>query len=344
MIAFRGSYFDGKSSRAYPVMVKLLGDTLSVQGEGVKAADVPLKDCEIPPALGQTARAILLPGGARCDTDELEAIAGLERLLGTNPGMRFVNLLEAHWRSVAICFAGLIVCSWLFISHGIPLIAKAAAAAIPPKVTETISLHTLEVLDERYLAPTGLEEERINGLEEIFETLVAGKDRAFNFRLEFRQGRKIIGANAFALPSGLILMTDELVNISESDEELIGILYHEITHVEKRHGMRTVFHDAGVFLLVSALAGDIASITSVASTLPTVLAKTGYSRSFEREADEGAGRYMIEKGWGTKPLEDILLRITGDKGDFPGRSLISTHPETAERVHNLQAMQSEGEM
>ncbi|MBE9535551.1 MAG: M48 family metallopeptidase [Proteobacteria bacterium] len=338
MIEFRGNYFDGQTSRSYTVTVKLAGQSLSIRGEGLKDIVVPLVDCEITPALGQTTRSILLPGGARCDTDEFKSVAVLERLLGLNPGMRIVNLLESHWQLVAVCFVGLILCTWLFISHGIPVIAKKAAAAIPPKVTEKISLHTLEFLDKNYLAPTKLSENRARELEETFQMLVAGKGKEFDFRLEFREG-KIIGANAFALPSGLILMTDELVDMSESDAELIGILYHEITHVEKRHGMRSVFQNAGVFLLVSALAGDIASITSVASTLPTVLAQTGYSRNFEREADEAAGLYMMDKGWGTKPLQDILLRLTKRGANITGMSLISTHPETDERVHNLKLLE-----
>jgi len=339
MIEFRGSYFDGKSSRAHAVVIHYSGEALSVKGEGVNVDDVPLNECTIPPVLGTTTRSLLLPGGGRCDTDDLEAIADLERSLGTNLGMRVVHYFESNWQLVALCFAGLIVCTWLFISHGIPFIAKEAAAAVPLSVTERLSLQTLDVLDEHYVAPTGLDEERVKELETIFYTLVAGKEQDFNYRIEFRLGGTMVGANAFALPSGLILMTDELVAMSESDEELIGILYHEITHVEKRHGMRMVLQNAGVALLISALAGDVASITSVASTLPTVLAQTGYSRSFEREADRGAGRYMIERGWGTKPLEEILDRLSKKAHNMAGMSILSSHPGTEERLKNLRAME-----
>lgn len=338
MIEFKGRYFDGTTSRDFPVTVRLSGEFLSIRGEAIKGIDVPLGACEIPPALGQTTRAVLLPKGARCDTDELEAIEALEKLLGTHPGMRFVNFLESHHRSVVLCFAGMIFSTWLFISYGIPFIAEKTARVIPLKVTEKISLQTLEVLDERYLSPTELDEKKISELDVLFRDLVAAKDKDFNFRLEFRRGKKIVGANAFALPSGLIVMTDELVELSESDRELIGILCHEIAHVEKRHGLRSILQNAGVFLLVSALAGDITSITSVASTLPTVLAQTGYSRRFEREADEAAGRYLIGRGWGTGPIEDILRRLSEEKTEVSGLSLVSTHPDTAERVRNLQAL------
>ena len=50
------------------------------------------------------------------------------------------------------------------------------------------------------------------------------------YQLEFRHGG-YIDANAFALPSGIIVMTDELVELAKSDDELISVLAHEIGHV-----------------------------------------------------------------------------------------------------------------
>ena len=338
MTRFSAHYFDGKSSRSHGVTATLSGDTLSLSGDGINLDGIPLSNCQIPPALGDTTRAIQLPKGGRLETDNLNALLELESRLGANRGMRLVNRLESHWRAVLLCFTGLILCTWLFISHGIPFIAEKAAEAIPPLLTEKISVETLKMLDEHYLAPSALDETRLEELRVLFGSLVAGKEKKFSYSLEFREG-KLIGANAFALPSGLVLMTDELVELAERDEELVGILAHEIVHVERRHGIRSVFQNAGVFLLVSIIAGDVASITSVASTLPTLLAQTGYSRRFEREADEGAGRYMIGQGGGTKPLRDILERLTSTHGGTDAPSFLSTHPGTTERIKFLQALQ-----
>lgn len=338
MIELRGNYFDGKTSQAYPVTAILDKMAIAIKGKEIDISDISLDACEIPPGLGRTRRSIIFPDGARLETDDLAGIRSVEKDFGKNSGMHIVNLLESSWRLVAACFAGLIFSTWLFITYGIPFIADKAAASIPFMVTEKISNHTLEVLDEHFFKESTLDEEVAESLREAFKALVAGKDDAFKFRLEFRSGKGMVGANAFALPSGTILMTDELVELSEKREELLGILYHEITHVEKRHGMRSVLQNAGVFLLVSALVGDIASITSVASTFPTMLAQTGYLREFEREADREAGLYMIEQGWGTKPLEEMLLRITKAHSDIQGSSLLSTHPDTTERIKNLKKL------
>lgn len=342
MTEFNGSYFDGTTSHAYKVRVIFSQRALSISGDGIEESGISLKECRIPPALGKTNRSIFLPNGSRLDTDEIDAIAEIEKALGVNLGMRFVTLLESHWRFVIVSLVGLVLCVWLFISYGIPIIAKEAAGAIPASLTEELSMKSLDFMDKNFFVPTALKEERVEELQEIFQGLVSGKPPEFDFRLKFRRGKSGRMANAFALPSGVVVMTDDLVNMAKSNDELIGILYHEISHVEMRHSMRSVLQDAGVFLLLSALVGDVASITSVASTLPTVLAKTGYSRDFEREADVGAGAYLMKDGIGTKPLREILIRLSSDRSPLADLSFLSTHPGTEERVIELKAMESDG--
>jgi Zn-dependent protease with chaperone function len=134
-------------------------------------------------------------------------------------------------------------------------------------------------------------------------------------------------------------MTDELVELAENDRELEGVLLHEMGHVEERHGLRSIIQNAGVFLLISALVGDVASISSTAASLPTLLAQTGYSRQFEREADEFAVGHFVRRGWSAAPLRDILLRMSEGAPSFPGESILSTHPVMSERIRHIEEME-----
>ncbi|MFP4517755.1 MAG: M48 family metalloprotease [Desulfovibrionales bacterium] len=74
---------------------------------------------------------------------------------------------------------------------------------------------------------------------------------------------------------------------------------------------------------------------SHAAAIPTLLVELGYSRSFEREADQTAGFLMIEQGLGTKPFRDILKRLGGRKGREASVSILSTHPGMDERIQLL---------
>ncbi len=339
MTEFKGTYFNGKTSQAYDVRVFFDGKFIRIRGDGGHPTlDVPLEDCVITPPLGKSRRWFRLPDGARCETDDLEAIQALEHSKGGNRAMRFIHFLESRWLIVASCLSALVLCVWAFTSYGIPFLAEHAANSIPSELTETVSRRTLEVLDGRFLSPSELGPERVSEIKELFRKLDNEIDSDFEYRLEFRKSPQI-GANAFALPSGLILMTDELAELANNDKELVGIFVHERAHVEKRHGLRSMFQNAGVFLLISALVGDVASITSMAAALPTILVESGYSRKFESEADEAAGLYFIRKGWSTRPYQNILLRLSEGSVEHPMASVLSSHPETNERVKYLQALE-----
>ena len=226
----------------------------------------------------------------------------------------------------------------IFITYGIPLLAKKIAYSLPPEVTNELSEQTLKILDGRFLKPTELSQEKIAELQEIFIQLNKEIDTEFNCLLEFRKS-PIIGPNAFALPSGLIIMTDELVELADNNRELEGIFIHEVAHVTKRHGLRSIIQNAGIFLLISTLAGDITSITSTAASLPTLLAQSNYSRKFEKEADRFTVLYFIQKKWNIKPYQDILLRIAKDMPNYPGESLLSSHPLTNDRIKYIQEIE-----
>jgi Zn-dependent protease with chaperone function len=248
-----------------------------------------------------------------------------------------VNFLESGWKTAIACLLGLLLCLWGFVAAGIPFLAKMAATAVPAAVTDRLSRQTLAVLDARFLEPSDLDADRSAHLQNLFHGLVGRKRSPVNYRLEFRKSGQV-GANAFALPSGLIVMTDELVGLVDNDRELIGVMAHEIAHVENRHGLRVLFQNAGTLLLVSALAGDMSSISTAGETLPTLLIESGYSRRFEKEADRAAGTYLIRMGWGTSSLQNILARLTKTAPIHPAFALHSSHTDLEERIGYLKKM------
>jgi Zn-dependent protease with chaperone function len=252
--------------------------------------------------------------------------------------MRAVHFLESHWPVVLVCVIALAACVWGFTRYGMPLIAARIAEKVPTASMERMSKDALRILDTRFVGPTQLPPDKAAHVSAVFEQVSADFGKGYNYRLELRKGR-MIGANAFALPSGIILVTDELIRLAANDRQLAGVLAHEMTHVKNRHAVRQLLQSAGVVFIISAMVGDIASLSSTAASLPTLLIRANYSREFEREADREAGLYCIQKGWGTGPYRKMLKNLTKGHTEGPQIPFISTHPVTAERVKYLEELE-----
>jgi len=142
-------------------------------------------------------------------------------------------------------------------------------------------------------------------------------------------------ANAFALPGGRIYVLSGLLKISETPDELAGVLSHELGHVAHRDGLRRLIRDGGTSFLVGLMFGDVTGSGAVLMAARSVLSAS-YSRDDESGADRFAVSIMHGLGRPTAPLGVLLERITG-----PGRqeapSILRSHPLTAERKAMLEA-------
>ena len=338
MNRFDGHFFDGRSAEAHPVQGAWQDGDITLSGPNGRWR-YPLSQVSIAAPLGRTMRVLRLPDGGRCETADLAAVAALESALRHNRPLRLVHRLESGWRLALVCLAGLVATVLLFVQIGIPFLARQAATALPPAWLTTVSERTLALLDRQLFAPSRLEASRSVPVEQIFARVVAdlsGGDATY--RLAFRHS-PAIGPNAFALPSGLVVMTDQLVTLDPDPRALAGVLAHELTHVEFRHGLRSVLQDAGVFLLISTLVGDVASLTAVAGTLPTVMIEAGYRRRFETEADLAAGRYMLARGWSTAPYRRLLEQMAETHGKARIPAFFASHPGEAQRSAALEALE-----
>ncbi len=99
-----------------------------------------------------------------------------------------------------------------------------------------------------------------------------GRDYAIRFRASK------IGPNALALPGGVIYVTDELVELAPDDDAVIGVLAHELGHIEQRHLMRRLFASAAVGAAAAVLFGDVSTVLAAlagATDRPRLFARNG---------------------------------------------------------------------
>ncbi len=150
--------------------------------------------------------------------------------------------------------------------------------------------------------------------------------------------------NAFALPDHSIIVTDELIAMTEHPDELTGVIAHEIAHIERNHIMKNIVRQmgAGIFFDVvfgGAGAGQAIAIASVN------LAGLRYSRGDEEEADARGLAYLDAAGIDTAGLARLFERFREmheeqEAGEIP--TLLSSHPATAARADAARARAREG--
>ena len=311
MDRFPARYFDGHSSAVHDVEVRVEGTNVLVIGERVLLT-ARLDELRFRPRLGRLPVSIELPDGALLQGDASAVGAVIE----LPPASGFAQRLESHLGAVVVALAGIAVAGWFGYHDGVPWLAREVAYRLPPSMEKEIADEGLKGLDHTVFKPSKVAEDRRDRLRGIFATLA--KEGGTVARLEFRDGNWI-GANAFALPGGVVVVTDQLVDLFEDDERVAAVLAHEVGHLRYRHGARSILQDSLVALGTMAILGDASSVASIATTLPTVMLHTSYSRDFERESDQFAFDLLKKTGRSPRLFAEALAAMEAER-DKPGGS------------------------
>lgn len=339
MIELDGQLFDGQTSRSRTATLRVWTDgTVRIAVAGSEET-LQLPDLEIPARLGNTPRRIRLPNGAIFETPDN---AGADAILADQgrPRRHWLHRLESRWDLVLASAVFVLGFGAAFVVWGVPALARVAAFAVPAETSVWLGEGTLEILD-RTLEPSSLPDARREALRARLDEVAAVAPGAgeYAFRLVFRGGGEF-GANALALPSGQIVVTDELVALADADEELVAVLAHEVGHVVHRHALRQAIQSSTLVIAIVLVTGDLSATSGSVAALPTFLAEARFSKEFEREADAYAVGYLDRAGIDEAYFARILRRLDEDS-DEGFASFFSTHPNTEERIRLLERGDSE---
>ena len=168
-------------------------------------------------------------------------------------------------------------------------------------------------------------------------------DRQYNFSFQIvDQGEP----NAFALPGGHIYISRGLLALANNEDEIAGILGHEIIHVTRRHSMRQTQKSVlpGLLTLPGRIVGRVVN-TELGNLVNAPIESVGqvflaqYSRGQESEADSLGIRLAARSGYDPKALSAILARLEKNVKMLTGKeqkfSFFDSHPTTPSRVKDL---------
>lgn len=343
-------YFDGRSARAHAVTLSVENGTLLLRGETLDRRE-SIHALRVSEPMGAAPRLISFADGAHCEVSD-PAFAHLLRDTGHRD--HWVVRFQTYWRSaLASILLTLAVLTGAYI-WGLPAFAGWLAATAPEALVTRLGSGSLELLDHTVFSASALPPARQSQLRLRFAGLHKPAD-APAYRIEFRAGGAM-GPNAFALPDGTLVLTDDLVMLADNDEKILAVLAHELGHVHYRHGLRMLIQGSVVAFVVAWYLGDVSSI---AAGLPTLLLQARYSRTHELEADSYGAELIMANGISAKRLAEMLeileadrhrrLReqrekagAAGDELQTPtqrGRSAgyLDSHPATEERIRRLQS-------
>jgi predicted Zn-dependent protease len=328
-------YFDGLSARPRPVRLQLESGWLVIAGEQ-STTRVKLADVQWPERRRHGPRVTHLRGGGSLHCADA---AGWDLWLQAQ-GRResWVVKAQQSWRAtLAAALALLAVCAALYV-WGLPLAARGTLAFVPPSVDAQLGQTALQAMRDRGLlsasAVPPVQQQRLAAALQSALARTYGA-QAPPVTLHFHKSR--IGPNAFALPGGQVVVTDELVTLLEGrDELLLGVLAHEAGHLLHRHGMRALVQTTLLSSITALAFGDFSNVLAGA---PALLGHMAYSRDFEREADAEAIRVLRTNGQSPLAMVTVFERLQAERekhGGGPGIALAS-HPADAERIGRFRA-------
>jgi len=182
-------------------------------------------------------------------------------------------------------------------------------------------------------------------LDSITEGMTSVEGIPLNFKVY-----NVVDVNAFACPDGSIRVFSSLMDIM-SDDELLGVIGHEIGHIAKKHSKSSMKQA----LLTSALKDAVAATGSKAAaltdsqlgSLSEALASAKYSRKHENEADDYGYEFLMSHGKNPRAMALAFKKLqqmekeAGSTGSSKINQLFSTHPELEKRIERMEKRAAE---
>lgn len=330
-------YFDGVSAKRHDVELNVFQQSLTVKGKNVHThwhiEDIVKTTGGLP---GEIAIAESRDSDARIIMTKAVAKA-LSREGVDCLKMRLINpqtVIVAPLIAIAAAM-------FAFVFIGLPIFSGPIARSIPAEFESQIATDSGGIFG--FISTTcDISEEVITETEAMAKALKEASNSPFPVDVTYIDAPF---PNAFAMPGGRIMVTDDLIELMEHPDELVGVLSHEMAHVSRRHVMANLIRQMGFIVILEIVMGGTGAGVELASA-GIQFESMRHSRSTETEADEYAVRYLHEAGFNPYGLSMFFERLNEYESDADGetdsdasdeeegylQNLLMTHPDTKKRA------------
>lgn len=212
--------------------------------------------------------------------------------------------------------------------YAIPWVAEKAVVIIP----EDYDSHLGTTFFEQNMLFSNVDAEKTKALNLFAKELNLKNTKKLKFTVV---DSPIV--NAFALPDGNIVVFSGILNTMKNYDELVGLIGHEVAHVNHRHSMKMVCRNLSGYIFVSAILGDANGIMATIGDNVNNLQSLSYSRNFEHEADVEGFEIVTLNKINPKGMSNLFKRLQ-DEEVVTIPEFLSSHPVTAERIKDINEL------
>ncbi|WP_420471027.1 M48 family metallopeptidase [Brevundimonas sp. FT23042] len=327
-------FYDGRSAQAHEAEAALDGDVLRIVADG-ESRDWRLKDVTVEVEADQARVSHRKERDARL----VLPVGDWAPLVGD----RLAHLVRRRRRRELWLVGGLTAAAVgvvLFVTVGVPALSGPVARATPVSMEQRMGDNFNGQISTFFQTCDDAEGQRV--LAALGDRIGAQADTPFDIRVRAVDAPMV---NAFALPGGYILITDDLIREATSPDELSAVIAHEVAHVEKRHVMQAVWRNFGVGMLLDLIVGGGTGAGQQAVILAGQASELSYSRSAELEADSRGQALLHADGLTSTGMAPFFERMAaGEAHDTvnDAAEFLATHPDSRRRAGAARAAQRPG--
>ncbi len=244
---------------------------------------------------------------------------------------------------IGLVMAGMALLSYFGKTQENPLTGEKQQVSMTPAEEVAMGLQSVPQMTQEYggLYPSDqvqtLAKKVGIHLVHTFNTYVESQGMGNPYQFDFHVLKDPNAINAFALPGGQVFITQGLLSRLKSEDQLAGVLGHEIGHVVYRHSSeqmaKTEFYQ-GLAGAATAAAGDLGA-SQIANYVAQVrLLKFG--RGDELESDEFGVKYMTQAGYNPEAMIEVMEILAETGGGKQRDEFMSSHPSPENRIEKIR--------
>ncbi len=328
---FNGLYFDGQSSQAQPVTLKLheQQQILYFQLPSGQSQQWDYADTVVFDGPGQLEIRSKLDSAVliRLELSKAQKQAIHRQLSRNNWHFRFAQLGLVKILIIALLFFSGLIASYFWL---LPPLAERAVDWLPNSIDQQIGdTFFASIVDQQTI-----DQKKSVALNNFAAELKLRNQIPLHFNVV-----RSSEVNAFALPNGEIVVYTGLLRQIKTPAQLVALLGHEVSHVNERHSMKLLSRSLAGYMVISLLIGDVSGITAVLTDNAQQLQQLSYSRSNEQQADELGFQILLDNKQDPKGMSELFGILKKQEfAQIP--ELLSSHPLTNSRIAYIRKKQA----